>query len=135
MQIAVQLAPQSPEIVGYQGALFDLMGDYRSAIRSYTTALQLSAHSPAWIPSNLGLSYLALGNEAEAEHIYRAVLQHYPEYVRAWIGLAVSLNRQGKATEARKAAETVVTLDPQFSSSEWVRSRPFNDEKLLKCIC
>ena len=134
MQIAVQLAPQSPEIVGYQGALFDLMGDYRSAIRSYTTALQLSAHSPAWIPSNLGLSYLALGNEAEAEHIYRAVLQHYPDYVRAWIGLAVSLNRQGKAAEARKAAETVLTLDAQFSSSEWVRSRPFHDERLLNAF-
>ena len=107
------------------------MGDYRSAIRSYATALQLSAHSPPWIPSNLGLSYLALGNEAEAEHIYRAVLQHYPDYVRAWIGLVVALNRQGKATEAKRAAETVLTLDPQFSSTEWVRSRPFNDEKLL----
>ena len=134
MQTAVQLAPQSPEIIGYQGALFDLMGDYSSAIRSYTTALRLSAHSPAWIPSNLGLSYLVIGNAAEAEHIYREVLQHHPDYVRAWIGLAVSLNRQGKATEAKKAAETVLTLDPMFSSAEWVRSRPFNDERLLNAF-
>jgi class 3 adenylate cyclase/TolB-like protein/Flp pilus assembly protein TadD len=134
MDHAVFLAPQSPEIAGYQGALFDLLGDYRSAIRAYTSALMLSAHSPAWIPSNLGLSYLALGNNAEAEHIYREVLQHHPEYLRAWIGLVVALNRQGKSAEARRSAETVLSLEPTFSAAEWARAKPFNDEGLLEAF-
>ena len=131
MQEAVQAAPQSPEIIGYQGALFDLMGDFRAAIGSYTRALSLSTHSPAWIPSNMGLSHLALGNNEEAEHIYREVLEHHAKYVRAWIGLAVALNRQGKQDEARRAAERVLLLDPSFSAAEWVKSRPFNDDRLL----
>jgi len=131
MQEAVQVAPQSPEIIGYQGALFDLMGDFRSAIGSYMRALSLSAHSPAWIPSNMGLSHLALGNNEEAEHIYREVLEHHPKYVRAWIGLAVALNRQGKKDEAHSAADRVLMLDPSFSAAEWVKSRPFNDDRLL----
>jgi adenylate cyclase len=131
MQEAVQVAPQSPEIIGYQGALFDLMGDFRAAIGSYTRALSLSAHSPAWIPSNMGLSQLALGNNEEAEHIYREVLEHHPKYVRAWIGLAVALNRQGKNDEALRAADRVLLLDPSFSAAEWVKSRPFNDDRLL----
>ena len=101
------------------------------AIGAYTRALSLSAHSPAWIPSNLGLSLLALGNNEEAEHIYREVLEHHPKYVRAWIGLAVALNRQGKDGEARRAAERVLLLDPSFSAAEWVKSRPFNDDRLL----
>jgi len=131
MQEAVQVAPQSPEIIGYQGALFDLMGDYRAAIGAYTRALSLSAHSPAWIPSNMGLSHLALGNNEEAEHIYHEVLEHHPKYVRAWIGLAVALNRQGKRDEARRAADRVLLLDPSFSAAEWVKSRPFNDDRQL----
>lgn len=130
MQKAVELAPHSPEIIGYQGALSDLIGDYGAAIHTYMRALSLSAHSPAWIPSNLGLSYLAVGNVEEAERIYREVLQHHPNYVRAWIGLAVALNRQGKSGEAKGVADKVLSLDPTFSSAEWVKSRPFHDDGL-----
>ncbi len=134
MQRAVELAPHSPQIIGYQGALSDLMGDYEAAIHAYIRALSLSAHSPAWIPSNLGLSYLAVGNVEEAENIYREVLKHHPNYVRAWIGLAVALNRQGKGKEAKQVATTVLSLDPTFSSEVWGKSRPFHDDELLNAF-
>jgi adenylate cyclase len=130
MQLAVGMAPHSPEIAGYQGALNDLMGEYPAAILAYTRALSLSAHTPAWIPSNLGLSYLAVGDVEEAERIYREVLVHHPNYLRAWIGLAVTLNRQGKNREGKDAARTVLSLDPGFTSAEWAKSRPFQDKKL-----
>jgi tetratricopeptide (TPR) repeat protein len=122
---------RGPEIIAYQGALFDLMGDYETATRTYTRALSLSPHSPAWIAANLGLSYLALGNNEEAERIYGEVIQHYSNYARAWIGLTVALVRQGKMKEAKHRADTLLSLDPHFTSAEWGRSRPFNDEQLL----
>jgi adenylate cyclase len=131
MQKAVSLAPHSPEMAGYQGALCDLMGQYELAIRSYTRALTLSAHTAAWIPSNLGLSCLAIGDVEEAERIYREVLTHHPNYLRAWIGLAVTLNRQGKSDEGKEAARTVLTLDAAFTADEWAKSRPFQDKQLL----
>lgn len=131
MQKAIDLAPHSPEMSGYQGALCDLMGEYDAAIQFYTRALSLSAHTPAWIPSNLGLTYLAVGGVEEAERIYREVLVHHPNYLRAWIGLAVTLNRQGKSNEGKEAARTVLTLDPAFTADEWAKSRPFQDKKLL----
>jgi tetratricopeptide (TPR) repeat protein len=132
MNRAVTLASHSPEIIGYQGALYDLLGDYRAAIRAYTRAFSLSIHSPAWIASNLGLSYLALNENDEAERIFREVIQHYPDYVRAWIGLAIALSRQGKSKEAAQAAEAVLGLDPHFTAEEWAQSRPFNDSALLR---
>jgi tetratricopeptide (TPR) repeat protein len=128
---AVELGSHSPEIIGYQGALYDLLGDYRAAIRAYARAISLSFHSPAWIASNLGLSYLALNENIEAERIYREITQHHPDYVRAWIGLAMALNRQGKSKEAQLAADTVLGLDPHFTVQEWAHSRPFNDPSLL----
>lgn len=132
MNRAVALASHSPEIIAYQGALCDLLGDYRAAIRSYTRAFSLSIHSPAWIASNLGLSYLALNENDEAERIFREVIQNYPDYVRAWIGLAIALSQQGKSKEARHAAESVLTLDHRFTAEEWAQSRPFNDPALLQ---
>jgi tetratricopeptide (TPR) repeat protein len=131
MEIAVELGSHSPEIIGYQGALNDLMGDYAAAIRAYTRALSLSAHSPAWIASNLGLTYLAVGDNDEAERIFREVVQFHPNYVRAWIGLAVALVRQGKTSEAKHAAELVLSLDPHFTTQEWARSEPFREAHLL----
>ena len=130
MQKAVDLVPHSPEMVGYQGALRDLMGKHEAAIGSYTRALSLSAHAPAWIASNLGLSCLAVGDVDEAERIYREVSQHHPAYVRAWIGLAVALNRQGKRREGQEAARTVLLLDPAFTAEEWSKSGPFRDKTL-----
>jgi tetratricopeptide (TPR) repeat protein len=132
MQRAVELAPQSPEIIGYQGALFDLMGNYEAAVRAYNRALSLSPHAAAWIPANLGLSALALGRLQDAERIYRELLQHHPNYARAWIGLTVALVRQGRMSEARKSADNLVSLDPGFTAGQWARSRPFNDERLLQ---
>ena len=129
---AVELAPFSPEMVGYQGALNDLMGKHKDAIANYTRALSLSAHVPAWIASNLGLSCLAVGDIEESERIYREVLNHHPNYERAWIGLAVALNRQGKIQEGKEAARTVMDLDPMFNAEEWAKSRPFQDDNLVQ---
>lgn len=132
IQRAVALAPYSPEVVGYQGTLYDLMGKHDAAITAYTRALSLSTHSPAWIAANLGLSYLAVGDVDETERIYREVLAHHPDYVRAWIGLAVALNRQGRNREGVEAARTVLMLDPAFTAEEWANARPFHDDVLTK---
>lgn len=134
IQKAAQLAPYSPEIIAYGAALFDLMGDYDGAIRAYNRALTLSAHAPAWISCNLGHCYLAAGDVHEAERIYREVLRHHPNYVRTHIGLAITLNRQGKRDEAAAAAESVLMLDPKFSSKEWADSKPFHDDRLSEAF-
>jgi adenylate cyclase len=128
IQKAAQLAPHSPEIIAYGAALLDLMGDYGGAIRAYNKALAMSAHAPAWISSNLGLSYLAAGDAYEAERIYREVLSHHPNYVRAHIGLTIALNRQGRQIEAIATGEAVLALDPKFSTQEWMSSKPFYDD-------
>ncbi len=132
MTRAVALAPQSPEIVAYRGALLDLVGDFRGAVWSYTHALTLAPHSPAWMASNLGLSLLALGDSFEAERVYREVLDSHPDYVRACIGLTVSLVRQGRMRDAREMANRLMALDPAFTPEEWARSRPFPQRDLVE---
>jgi tetratricopeptide (TPR) repeat protein len=132
MDKAVAAAGLNSEIIAYQGTLRDLLGNFHAAIRSYTRALSLSPHSKPWIGSNLGLSYLAIGEAQEAEKIYRDVIANYPDYERAWTGLAVALLRQYKIEEAREAAQRVLLLDPRFTVAGWGKSRPFDNEVLLQ---
>jgi len=39
--------------------------------------------------------------------------------------------RQGRMEEAAQAADTMLSLDPQFTTAEWARSRPFSHEETL----
>lgn len=129
---AVSEAPQSSEIVGYKGALHDLIGDFGSAIKAYKDAISKSLFSPAWIPSNLALTLLAMDQSVEAEQVFNKVLLSRPKYVRAWIGLTAAFVRQGRIDEARESAKELLLLDPQFGVEEWAKSKPFSDEHILE---
>lgn len=129
---AVTEAPESSEIIGYKGALHDLMGDFEQAIESYKVAISKSLFSPAWIPANLALTLLALNKDVEAEQVFNKVLLNHPRYVRAWIGLTVAYVRQGRIDEAKKAGRQLLTLDPKFGIEEWAKSKPFSDPLILK---
>lgn len=132
IQQAVAQAPQSSEIIGYKGALHDLMGDFDSAITAYKEAISKSLFSPAWISSNLALTLLAMDQSVEAEQVFNKVLLNRPKYARAWIGLTAAYMRQGRIDEAKQSAHELIKLDPHFSVEEWSRSKPFNDARILE---
>jgi class 3 adenylate cyclase/TolB-like protein/Tfp pilus assembly protein PilF len=131
MRQAVLLSPQSSEIIAFEGALLDLMGDFSSAVDAYTRAISLSPFSAAWIAANLALSLLALGEDREAERVFRSVIRNHGDYVRAWIGLTAALVRQGRTQDARDSARVLMDLDPDFSIDAWTRSKPFSDAAIL----
>ncbi|MER9432042.1 tetratricopeptide repeat protein [Mesorhizobium sp. M0408] len=134
MESAVASASHSPEIVGYQGALLDLLGDFPAAIRAYQRAASLSHHVSPWILGNLALSNLALGQAREAELVCREVVISHPGYVRAWLGLTVALVRQNKLGDALNAASRLLELDPKFTITDWSRAKPFADDALLSAF-
>lgn len=131
MRRAVLLSPQSSEIIAFEGALLDLMGDFSSAVDAYKRAISLSPFSAAWIAANLALSLLALGEDREAERVFRSVIRNHGDYVRAWIGLTAALVRQGRIQDARDSARVLMDLDPDFSIDAWTRSKPFSDAAIL----
>jgi class 3 adenylate cyclase/Flp pilus assembly protein TadD len=131
---AVAEAPQSSEIIGYQGALLDLMGDFEKAISCYKSAISKSLFSPAWIAANLALTLLAMEQNSEAEEVFNKVLLNHPDYARAWIGLTATYVRQGRVRDARDAAKTLLSLDPGFAIEDWAKSRPFSDGQILEAF-
>ena len=129
---AVAEAPESSEIIGYKGALHDLMGDFDQAIEAYKLAISKSLFSPAWITANLALTLLAMKQNLEAEQVFNKVLLNHPRYERAWIGITVAYIRQGRAEEARMSARELLSLDPKFSIEEWAKSKPFSNPRMLE---
>ncbi len=87
-------------------------GDYETAIRHLEAAVELEDdlvydEPPTWhapVRLNLGAALLAAGRPAEAEKIYRADLETFPDNGWALFGLQQSLEAQGKTDEALAVA-------------------------------
>ena len=81
---------------------------------------------PTWyypIRHSLGLALLAAGKPLEAERVYREDLERFPRNGWSLFGLAQSLERQGKADEARRVraefAEAWKGADVQLTGSRF----------------
>ncbi|MBD0327494.1 MAG: alpha/beta fold hydrolase, partial [Pyrinomonadaceae bacterium] len=91
------------------GKIALVRGDKQSAIAHLRKAVEaedaLNYNEPAdWdIPAreSLGGALLAIGDNAEAEKVFRAELSKHPRNGRALFGLIESLKRQGKQTSAQ----------------------------------
>lgn len=66
------------------------------------------------IRHNLAYSHFAEGHYAEAEVIYREVLQHSPRFVESRFDLAKTLVMQGRIEEARAELEAILAQNPRF---------------------
>jgi tetratricopeptide (TPR) repeat protein len=88
-------------------------GDADSAVRAFTAAAALEdqlayMEPPTWyhpVRHSLGKALLAAGRAPEAERVYRADLQRFPENGWALRGLAQALDAQGRTAEARRVDE------------------------------
>ena len=128
---AVALEPRSAELNAYLGALYDTLGRYEDAADAYRRAMALSPYHSAWIASNLGLTYCMMGRLAAAERMFRQVVKHHPDYLRAYIGLAVVEKRLGRDEEARRAAALLRRLDPMFRADDWGRAQLYTDPAVV----
>jgi hypothetical protein len=69
-----------------------------------------------------------------AERVFRQVVKHHPDYVRAYIGLAVTEARLGHEDDARRAAAMIKRLDPLFSAEEWGRAQLYTDPAAVEAF-
>lgn len=104
-RIALQIAGRMLE-----GEILLRSGQSRAAVRAFTDAVGLEdglayTEPPTWYyPArhSLGKALLAAGAAAEAERVYREDLRDFPENGWSLFGLARSLERQGRTSEARE---------------------------------
>lgn len=94
------------------GELAAARGDHREAARRLRRAVELEEalnydEPPPWLQPvrhSLGAVLLEAGRPADAESVYRANLERYPENGWALFGLSLALRQQGRTEEARETA-------------------------------
>ena len=98
-----------------EGELAAQKRDFRTALSLLEEAERreedlLYSEPPDWyypVRHSLGAVFLAAGNPAQAERVYREDLKRYPENGWSLFGLAQALSAQGKSAEARGGSRTV----------------------------
>lgn len=93
------------------GNAYRQSGDHETAIRFYKQALSLAPDNPA-VLNPLGLSYLNLGRDSEAETVLRAAIAADGSSFWGHYLLGDALSDQGLSAEALVAYQTAQAIDP-----------------------
>jgi len=127
MEEAVRLAPRNGELVAYLANMLWMQGDRAGAILQYQRALRLIPQPASWIYTNLGLVYLCDGRRPEARTLFDLVIADNPDFVRAHIGQAVAMVRDGEIAKAQDCYRELVLIDPGFQPERWIAQNQFLD--------
>src|SRR5258707_1444208 len=114
----LQQEPQHPDALHLLGVIAQQKGDYKTAIRLITSAIQ---HNPAAADYhyNLGNTYLLLQNPALAAGSYRNALALEPNHIDALHSLANLLAEQNQLPEAEGYFQRVLALQPDHANAHY----------------
>lgn len=94
--------------------------------------MRLDPHYLRWI----GNAHYLLGDDASALQSLRVAGSRQPRHRPTHVWLAAAAARAGETEEARRAAQTVLQLQPDFTTSRFTRlrrlSRPVDSERLSR---
>lgn len=112
----------SPDVLNAVAGEFDSMGIPAMALATLRRAGDAIVRSE---PSALYLAELEsrVGDVAESEHLYRRVLEKYPNSVAAALGLAQLLAWHGHAQEAEALCQSVLRRHPYDRQARLVLGR------------
>lgn len=113
---AAAVQPDDAMIEFKLSVALEKIGDRTSEIEVLKKAIQLD---PKMAVAHYQLAYLASlqGDFTLAEEQYREAVQAAPRYVEGWIGLAATLATESRITDAQKAVESALHIDPKNANA------------------
>jgi tetratricopeptide (TPR) repeat protein len=131
LEEAVTLDPNFADAYFERGHILTYAGEPERAIASIQTGMRLDPHhSPgaAWM---LGRAYTLTGRYTEAIPIMQRVVSLAPEFLPAYVDLAINYTRLGQPLKAQAAAAAIMRLNPATSLEQWKQTIPFKDPAIL----
>ncbi len=127
LDVAVAAAPMNADIVITAAGLAALNTcDYDVAILWAQRALELNENRPEWYRFPIGFARLLNGDPEAAVTELNKGPQNYPELL-AW--QAAAATEAGDAAMARQSRAQLLTLCPNWSVADYLRSEPFGSEE------
>ncbi len=119
---AIKLDPDYIEALFGLALVVEINGDNTQAIAVYKRIVEIDAEFlPAY--NNLGSLYMRLSLFDESEALFKHLIDKAPSFSRGYLGLAITLDKSGKAKEALTAYRQVLTMKPNSRNTEFIERR------------
>jgi tetratricopeptide (TPR) repeat protein len=117
---AVAALPENAMLQLKLGLALDRTGDTSGEMAALKKAIQLD---PNMAVAHDQIGYLASrsGDLVTAEEEFRQAVRDAPAYVEAWVSLAATLGMESRFSDAQKAVETALQIDPQNTGALQLR--------------
>jgi adenylate cyclase len=126
---AVQLAPGSADVALLAGFILASSGYPDEAVRLSEKAISLSPKYPSVFFGGLGNAYRLSGQIEKAITAFIAYNAHSPGFGLS--DLVIAYHQIGQPEEARRAAQSLLAVRPEFTISAWLKTQFRRDAERL----
>ena len=121
---AIRLAPNVATNHAALALVFYYSGRFEDCLARIRKAMRLSPYFPAWFLVSLGEGYRGIGDLPRARQVFEHYAARAPNSLLPQTRLACVLAELGQLDRARAVAQTVLALDPDFSSGRFANASP-----------
>jgi adenylate cyclase len=114
LQRAIELNPNDARSHSRLGSVMLYSGRTDDAIHSYETTIRTDPNTPEHNLIQLGLAYYLKGRYGDAIRTLRKIVSRWPNSAGAHVALAAAYAQSGRPEDAKRAAQTVLRLNPFF---------------------
>ena len=124
-----------PFALGQLAAVENYCGDSRGAVKSAREALTVRTIYPPPLVNVLAMAYRDSGEVGLSISAAREATRLDPQHTDAYVTLCTDYVLAGENDEARRTADEIVEIDPEFRISEYAKKQPYRDaENLVQIV-
>jgi adenylate cyclase len=116
---ALELAPNDSAVIALLGGTLIIAGRVKEGIKNIRKAMRLCPYPPHWYLSYLGIAFHLNGDIEKAVSVLEKAVEKEPDTHIPRVWLASALFEIGRLDEARDYAETILNIEPSFSTDSW----------------
>lgn len=133
-QKAVGLRASCPLAYGLLASAQIYCGDSRSAVKNARTALQLESVYPPWLINVLAAAYRDCGDVDQSILAAEEVVRLAPNVNDGRLTLCSDYNLTNRTNEARRLANEIIDIQPDFHLSYYAATQPYRDATTLERV-
>jgi adenylate cyclase len=124
---ALRLAHSDANAIALAAITLYACGKAEEAIKQTELAMRHCPRYPPWYLLMLARCRWMLGQGEEAIAASRSAIQADPLFAQPYIVLAMVYAEAGQVSDARKAVENILRIDPKFSARAYLRGLPLRN--------
>lgn len=132
VNMAISVSPNLDDLWFAHGWVQMMLGDPHQAIRSLKRAMRLCPILNTLQLGVLGAAYRNAGQYDNAIETLNTCVRHFPEFVHAHAGLAITYGLMGDIEMAKREVKAVLAADPDYSIERFTTPNLYLDKTVME---